>query len=140
MENYINQETIIKDSKYEDFKDRITCPLCQNLMIKPLMCIQCKEYYCDKCIDLLIEKKSGCPNQCSNSNFKEVIEKNNLITKFKFKCIHGCDEEISFYDIENHYDNDCKLKSRIAVLNKNKVVKMNKPKEEIEKVTSKFFS
>ena len=36
------------------------------------------------------------------------IGKNIHITKFKFKCINGCGEEIPFSDIPKHYNKKCK--------------------------------
>lgn len=103
MEKYANENTIIKNECYEAFKDSIICPICQSLILEPFACLECLNSICKKCV----EKKKICPNQCENSKFKQLNGKNNLIEKFKFKCIKGCDEEILLKDLEKHYSSDC---------------------------------
>ena len=49
MEEYVNENTIIKDDVYEKFRDAITCSICQHLMIYPVMCMNCMNIYCKKC-------------------------------------------------------------------------------------------
>ena len=41
MEEYINEETIIKNEIYELFKDNIICPICKGLIIEPVICLNC---------------------------------------------------------------------------------------------------
>lgn len=43
---------------------------------------------------------------------KKVIQKKNLISKIKFKCLKGCGAEILFDDLEKHYSTNCILKKR----------------------------
>lgn len=112
MEEYINDNTIIKDNIFEMFKDNIICPICENLMIQPVMCSNCQNTFCKKCINDWKERGGNCPNKCQNSQIKDVIGKNNFITKFKFKCIKGCGAEILFDDIKNHYSSNCLLKKK----------------------------
>lgn len=95
---------------YETLKDDITCSLCQHLMIYPVMCMNCMNIYCKKCIEDWTKKGGGCPNKCNEYKFKDVIEKNNHITKFKFKCIKGCGAEIPFLDLNKHYSENCSPK------------------------------
>jgi hypothetical protein len=61
-----------------------------------------------------MKKKKSCPNKCKNSSFININEKNNSLTKCKFKCIKGCNEEISFNDIKEHYSSDCLSKTKKA--------------------------
>ena len=110
MEEYVNEDTIIKNELYETLKDDITCSLCQHLMIYPVMCMNCMNIYCKKCIEDWTKKGGGCPNKCNEYKFKDVIEKNNHITKFKFKCIKGCGAEIPFLDLNKHYSENCSPK------------------------------
>ena len=136
MEKYVNDETIIKDDKFEVFKEYIVCPICACLMIEPVMCFSCQNNYCKKCIEKWKERGGECPNKCSNPIFKDVIGRNRLISKFKFKCINGCGAEILFDDIKKHYDSDCpkkevKPKKRPASQYKPKI--KNKNKEFINK-------
>ena len=102
MDKYANENTIIKNDMYDLFKDYIICPACNSLMIEPFMCIFCQTTFCKHC-----KEKNGCPKRCNNPIIKEVIEKNNYIKKFKFKCINGCGEEILFDDINKHYSSNC---------------------------------
>ena len=106
MEIYVNKDTIVKNELYETFKDNISCPKCKELMIQPLMCLNCMTKFCNKCFED-IKQKGVCPNNCCELDFKEVKEINNDITKFKFKCIKGCGEEIPFKDIDKHYSKNC---------------------------------
>ena len=107
MEKYINEETIIKNETYNSFPELLICQICQCLMLEPVMCIGCQNYYCKKCIEDWKKKSGKCPNRCENPTYKSVIEKNRLITKMKFKCIKGCGAEILFDDIKNHYNSNC---------------------------------
>ena len=120
MEKYVNEDTIVKSEIYDLFSESIICPLCSTLMIDQVMCLKCQNIYCKKCIEAWKTKGGGCPNNCKDAIFKDVIEKNNNITKFKFKCIKGCGEEISFNDIQKHYSIEC-LSKENKNNNKNKL-------------------
>ena len=108
MDKYVNEDTIVKNEIYEIFKDSITCPICEKLMIEQVVCLKCQNIYCKKCIEQWKTKGGCCPNHCNNSVFNDVIERNNNITKFKFKCIKDCGEEIPFTDIKKHYSSNCR--------------------------------
>ena len=107
MEKYINDNTIIKNDTFESFSELIYCQICFCLMIDPVMCFKCQNNYCKNCIESWKEKSDICPNQCKNPIFINVIEKNRVITKMKFKCIKGCGAEILFDDIKYHYSSNC---------------------------------
>ena len=51
MEKYINEDTIIKNETYNSFPELIICQICQCIMLEPVMCVGCQNYYCKKCID-----------------------------------------------------------------------------------------
>ena len=113
MEKYINEDTIVKNELYDLFKDNIKCSNCSRLMIEPSICLGCQNTFCKKCIEECKTTSSGsCPNKCENSTINDVIGKNKFITKFKFKCIKGCGEEISYDNIQNHYNTDCLSKKK----------------------------
>ena len=132
MEQYVNEDTIIKDSQYEAFKDMIFCPICECLMIEPVMCFTCQNQYCKKCLNDWKSRNNTCPNRCQNPIFKEVIGKNCLISKFKFNCIKGCGAEIPFEDINNHYSSDCvEMKKKIESY---EIIDLE-PKNENSKIT-----
>ena len=103
MEEYANEKTIVKDNIYEMFKDTIICPICNSIMIEPVICVNCQNTFCKKCK----ENGENCPGKCQESIIKDVIEKNNNITKFKFKCIKGCGQELLFKNLLYHYCSDC---------------------------------
>ena len=147
MEKYVNDETIIKDDKFEVFKEYIVCPICACLMIEPVMCFSCQNNYCKKCIEKWKERGGECPNKCSNPIFKDVIGRNRLISKFKFKCINGCGAEILFDDIKNHYSSNClknkdnndkeEKKSNIKILSKAQVKELKNKNQNAKYFTSK---
>ena len=110
MEKYINEDTIIKNETFNSFPELIICQICQCIMLEPVMCLNCQNYYCKKCIEDWKKKSQTCPNKCEEPIFKNVIEKNRLITKMKFKCIKGCGAEIPFLDLNKHYSENCSPK------------------------------
>jgi hypothetical protein len=156
MEQYINDDTIIKDAQYEVFKDLIYCQICECLMIEPVMCFNCQNNFCKKCInDWKSRNANSCPNRCENPIYRDVIGKNRLISKFKFKCIKGCGAEIPFEDINNHYKSNCienkkndsnatvqknetkREKSSITILSKEQTQLKTKDGAKIDRMTSK---
>ena len=114
MEEYINEKTIIKDEIYKAFKDNIYCSSCKLLMIEPVMCSICQSIFCKNCLEKSMKKNKSCPNKCKKCSFININERNNSLTKCKFKCINGCNKEISFNDIKEHYSSDCLSKMNKA--------------------------
>ena len=51
MEKYINDNLVIKNIIYNEFKGSITCPICLKILINPFMCTNCQNVYCNNCID-----------------------------------------------------------------------------------------
>ena len=142
MEQYINEDTIIKTSEYDSFQELLICPICCKLMLEPVMCLDCQNYYCNNCIESWKKKSQSCPNKCKDSIFKPVIEKNRVITKFKFKCVKGCGAEIPFNDIKNHYSSDCLTKnknksSKIKLLSKEQADQYKKEGNSLDYMTTK---
>ena len=132
MEKFLKEENIVKDELFEALKESVICPLCEELMIVPMECSNCQNLYCEKCIEKWIKKGGGCPNNCTNSEFKKVIEKKRMITKIKFRCIKGCGAEILFNDVKNHYNSECyKKKKTMKLMEKNEVAEYFK-KNKIE--------
>jgi len=119
MEIYVNKETIVKNKIYELFRDLIICPVCNSLMIEPVMCYSCQITFCKKCSKNLKDKGDNCPNKCGVFKIYDIIGKNNLITKFKFKCINGCGEEILFDNIKSHYANCNPNNIKKPIINQN---------------------
>ena len=147
MEKYINEDTIIKNETFNSFPELIICQICQCIMLEPVMCLNCQNYYCKKCIEDWKKKSPTCPNKCEEPIFKNVIEKNRLIIKMKFKCIKGCGAEILFDDIKKHYSSNCLInkdnndkeekKSNIKILSKAQVKELKNKNENAKYFTSK---
>jgi hypothetical protein len=141
MEKYVNEDTIVKSEIYDLFSESIICPLCSTLMIDQVMCLKCQNIYCKKCIEAWKTKGGGCPNNCKDAIFNDVIEKNNNLTKFKFNCIKGCGEEIPFKEIEKHYSSDCLSKKKnVKAIDKEQAAEYtNRTGKKIPKITSKLI-
>ena len=160
MEEYINEDTIIKNETYNSFPELIICQICQCIMLEPVMCVGCQNYFCIKCINDWKKKSGVCPNRCENPIYKSVIEKNRLISKMKFRCIKGCGAEISFDDIKSHYNSNCleniqinnqgkihiddedenedNYKSKIKILSIDEVTNLRNQNKNFEYVTSNY--
>ena len=139
MEKYINNETLIENKIVNLLKSSIICPLCNNIFIKPLMCINCQKVYCKKCIDNWSKDKEKCPNNCQNPNYKDCMIKNDILSKLQFNCL-GCDQKILYFEVENHYNTCHPNKESLNIKN----IKKNKPanikklsSDEVAKLTEK---
>ena len=137
MEKYINEGTIVKTSEFRLSKNLLICPLCNHLMLEPIMCSNCQVHYCNNCIE-----NRTCPNNCTNSILIKVIEQNRAVTRFKYKCIKGCGTEISYNDIKSHYNTNCLLnknKSKIKVLTSEQVAEYRNEGKSINYMSSKII-
>ena len=108
-------------------------------MIKPFECNICQNYFCKKCIEECNQNNDTCPKKCENSICNEVIEKKNLIRKFKFKCIKGCDAEILFDKISEHYIKDCSEEKKVKFIEKDEIQKLKKENVNLTYITSKNY-
>ena len=132
MENYINEETVVNNEIYQVFKDSVICPICSNILINPMMCMKCQNVYCKKCSDDWSKKNDKCPNRCDNPNYQRSLEKNNILSKLKFKC-EKCGEQIFYENVQKHIEN-CQPTKDINVRQR----RMKKlKKEEIDKIKQK---
>ena len=142
MDDSISEDTVVEDAIYLGFKDSVICTICSNILINPVMCMNCQNVYCQKCIDGWSKKDNKCPNRCENPNYKKSIEKNNILSKLKFKC-QKCGEEIFYDNVKSHKDsckpNDNSLKNDNNVEDNNPRRKRMKriKKDEIEKMEKK---
>ena len=100
--NFINENNIINSEIYNAFKFSILCPICANIIIDPMMCMNCQSSYCKKCINQwnLIDEK--CPNRCINPNYQISKEMNGLLSKLQFKC-KFCNETFEYNEMKKHY-------------------------------------
>jgi hypothetical protein len=132
MESYIIIDTIIKDEIYEIFSSSVTCRLCNNIYINPIMCIKCQNVYCKRCIDNWCKNEKKCPNQCESPDYRNCLAKNDILSKLKFSCV-GCGEEIGYYEAEKHHNSCCPNMTSKDFKN-NKTNEINK-KKKLEKLS-----
>ena len=104
MEGYVNNDTLIENEVTKFLKAQLICPLCNNIFINPLMCMNCQKVYCKRCIDNSINKSKKCT--CTNPNYQKCISKNDLLSQLKFICV-GCEKEIKYDDAEKHHESCC---------------------------------
>jgi hypothetical protein len=131
MEGFIREDTIVEDAIYLSFKDSVICPICSNILINPVMCMKCQNVYCRKCIDEWSKKDNKCPNRCENPNYQRSLEKNNILSKLKFKC-ENCGEEVFYEKVKNHMD-ECNINGNKVTKKRLKKLKIG----EIEKLRKK---
>ena len=103
MEKYINNKTVIKDEIYNKFKNSVTCQICQNILIDPLICFQCQKLFCKNCID---KNNATCPNKCNELYLKKYLRTTDILSKLKFKC-YKCQKEIYYEEVMKHQDENC---------------------------------
>ena len=113
------------------FSEEIKCQNCNCIMISPIICLSCQFTFCKNC-------KEKMKDNCEKFKAPNITEaKKNHISKFKFKCIKGCDEEIKYQDIENHYNSDCLSRKKVKALTQSEAAKYSeKTGKEIPHITS----
>ena len=104
METYINNDTLIENDVTRMLKSSIICPLCNNILITPFMCMVCQKVYCKKCIDDPNNKDKKCT--CEGANYQKCIGKNDILSALKFTCV-GCSKEIKYDEAQKHHDSCC---------------------------------
>ena len=126
MEELVNINTIVDNDIYKTFKEMIICPICNNIYISPVMCLNCQKEYCKKCIENSIKNNEQNDQRCKceNPNFVASKGKQNLLSKLKFKC-KDCDMEINYDDTPKHKE-FCDIMKNFVVVEKPRIKKLNK--------------
>ena len=101
-------EYVIEDDFYNSVKEEVTCTICLDIKIDPIMCTKCQNSYCTKCIEYWEKKSNQCPFKCQSPSYINARVVKNLICKLNFKCKNGCNEIIPFEKIQTHCDFECK--------------------------------
>ena len=105
---YLDSSLLVNQKKLEGIENDITCPICQGIINDPYFCLKCQNNFCNKCIKEWEQKNQNCPFRCNNPEYIFNRFLNKIFSKLlKFKCQKGCDEIISYKDVNNHYEN-CK--------------------------------
>ena len=103
---YLDNSLLVNKKKLEGIEKDITCPICQGIINNPYFCIQCQNNFCCKCIKKWEQNNKNCPFRCNNPKYTSNRFLNNIFSELlKFKCQKGCDEVISYNDINSHYEN-----------------------------------
>lgn len=106
MEEYIKEDQVVKDEIYNLFKETIICPICKNILINPVICMQCQNVYCKKCTEDWAKKDNKCPNRCVNPKYQPSLGKNDILNKLKFKC-KKCNKSVFYENMKKHIDSNC---------------------------------
>ena len=105
-DEYFSDDRIIEDELYLTIKDLIKCPLCFKILKDPYMCIECQNAYCKKCVETYSNFKK-CPNDGKKTKFSHSIQKNDLLSKLRYRC-KNCNKEVKQTDIQSHLKTNCK--------------------------------
>ena len=127
----ISIEEIINKESFKPLESCAICGLCQGIIIEPVQCQGCDSCYCKVCIEKYEKTHKGCPAGCtSGQEMKESRMMKNILSVLKFKCHNGCDQEIMYPELKDHYENKC---SKINYMSKyNQLTeKINQLKHEI---------
>ena len=129
---YIDPDLVINKNIFKSFESYSVCSICNGIIIKPIQCLECENVFCQSCIDEW-KKKTGensWPFRCNNPTFKNSRIINNLLDNLIFKCSNGCNIEIPYKDIEQHYNEKC---PKIKIDYKEKYLEYKKKYEDILK-------
>ena len=103
---YLDNSLLVNKKKLEGIEKDITCPICQGIINDPYFCIKCQNNFCCKCIKQWEQKNNKCPFRCNNPTYTSNLFLKKIFSELlKFKCQKGCDEVISYKDINSHYKN-----------------------------------
>ena len=132
-------EYVIQDEFFQSIKEEITCTICLDIKIEPMMCTKCQNSYCASCIKNWEKKSPLCPMKCESPSYTIARVVKNLICKLNFKCKNGCNEIIPFEKIKSHYDFECK-KLDYKARNEKLLVKYNELALEKKQLEEDFNS
>ena len=121
------EERIINFKENEKLSPLIKCPICLNILWKPVSCSLCQQKFCDFCLSDYIQnqytKNPKCPFRCINFNKnKPDILLFQILNMFSFYCFYnskGCKTIISYENIEKH-ENECEFSEKLCENCKNK--------------------
>ena len=132
-DEYFSDDCVVEDTLYISLKDLITCPLCSKIFKEPYMCNECQQVYCKKCLQQ-DSKLKICPKEKKRSTFSLSKNKNELVSKIKYRC-KNCLEEVIQSDIKAHLTKSCEHNE---VIKKRKTLaEIIKDKKELIKLSEK---
>lgn len=91
--------------------DYISCPICCNVLWKPIACQTCENAFCKKCIRLwLKDNPHKCPFQCRFQERKPSPILLKILSKLQLACRHkmnGCSAVCLYEALEKHEQQEC---------------------------------
>ena len=108
LRKYICEKNVIKDALYESVENSITCLICLDIIIDPIVCMSCHHSFCNSCIHKWLSNKKICPNRCGNTKYQNNLEIKKLLSKIKFSC-KKCKNAIFYDEMIKHCLSKCKL-------------------------------
>ena len=119
IRDYINENNVINDELYNEFKYSVTCQICRNIIYEPMICMTCQKVYCKLCIGKWSLTNRKCPYRCINPNYQLGKDMSKLLSKLKFKCKY-CKKIFQYNSMKNHYLSSCNIvKNNQEELNNN---------------------
>lgn len=106
LQDFVNEKNIVKDEIYNAIKDSIICPICKDLLIIPMMCMNCQNSFCKKCLENWSVINKNCPNRCRNPGYRKSLLISQLLSKIKIKCIK-CNSIINYDNMKKHIQTKC---------------------------------
>lgn len=93
------------------YDDLILCPICINILWKPVACVNCENCFCLNCIRLwLNEKPNSCPFCSVFRERKPPGIQLKVLAKLELDCENkskGCSMIISYETLERHQLREC---------------------------------
>ena len=137
---FIDSNIIINQKDFEDLRNVALCTICQGIVIEPMQCSKCEHCFCKLCLEKWLKQNPKCPFRCENSEFLEHHQIKTQLNILKFKCYNGCDYEIPYKEITEHYLRKCKkidFKNKYLELKSN-FMRLKKKFDEFSKIPDKI--
>ena len=129
---------VIKNDFYNSIEEEITCSICRNIKVNPVMCTKCQNSFCNNCIEEWKKKSHLCPFKCIYPDYTNCRLVKNLLSKLTFKCKNNCESIIPYDQLLNHYDFEC-TKIDDKEKSKNLLIKYNKLQTDYNKLEKDFY-
>ena len=140
---YIDPDLVINKDNFKLIELNVICSICNGIVVSPVQCLECENCFCELCIEKWKEKsENSCPFRCKNPKFKSSRLIKNILSNIKFKCQNGCNQEIPYLELEDHYAEKCPnlitdYKEKYFEL-KNKYLDLEKKYNELEKQLNNY--
>lgn len=128
----------------DNFKNKILlCELCENILIDPYECSNCACCFCKECISSLEKEYPNCPNCLQIATFSPSQLMTQFLSLFKYKCIFGCGDDLTYNDLKTHLEKCSKIniKQQYEDIQKEKIElekQINSKEEEFKDIFGKI--